>query len=153
MAWDEWEQLKADAAGQQSTQMRLNQLDDGNGGRGGPGTGGEADLKVNQKSLAAIGDEAHKLFVRLETDGKHAKSSSEKAATGLKADFEVGGALAHVAEHWDAQVRTLLDACAHISNHLEFSNKAHRNDEERALIAFSKISELDAGFDDRDQRR
>ncbi|MFI1398338.1 hypothetical protein [Streptomyces sp. NPDC020681] len=85
MTWDEWEQLKADTAGQNTTQMRLNQLDDGNGGRGGPGTGpaGEThgDLQVSQKSLAAIGDEAYKLFDRLERDGKHAKTTSTSAAT------------------------------------------------------------------------
>lgn len=31
MAWDEWEQLKANAADQRSTGMQLNQLDPGGG--------------------------------------------------------------------------------------------------------------------------
>ncbi|PVE12076.1 hypothetical protein Y717_06590 [Streptomyces scopuliridis RB72] len=157
MAWDEWERLKAESAERNTTHMRLNGLDDGNGGRGGAGTGSESgtrgDLRVSQKSLAALGDAAYQLFGHLERDGKHAKAASASAATGLKADFDVGRALSHVVDRWEAQVRTVLDACAHISNHLEYSNTAHRKDDEHALTAISKISELDAGFDDRDQRR
>ncbi|MGW1492165.1 hypothetical protein [Streptomyces sp. NPDC002402] len=154
MAWDEWEQLKAKAAAQGSALMQLNQLDDGNGGRGGPGTGQQdATLQVNQKSLAAIGDEAFKLFGRLERDAKHAKAASSSAAGSMREDFSIGAALAHVVEKWDSQSRSVLDACAHISNHLEYSQKAHRNDDERVLSAISSIAKLDDGFDDRDRRR
>lgn len=32
MAWDEWEQLKTEAAGRQSTHMQLNRLPDDEGG-------------------------------------------------------------------------------------------------------------------------
>ncbi len=70
----------------------------------------------------------------------------------MKGDFSIGGAMAHVAEKWESQVRSLLDECAHISNHLEYSKKTHADDEERFLSAFSKISQLEAGFDDRDNR-
>lgn len=44
MAWDEWEQLKAEA-GERSTQMQLNRLPEEQ-----PGGGGEkgGDLKVSQ---------------------------------------------------------------------------------------------------------
>lgn len=39
MAWDEWEQLKTEAAGRQSTQMQLNRVPDDEGaGRRRPST-------------------------------------------------------------------------------------------------------------------
>ncbi|MFF8974689.1 hypothetical protein [Streptomyces sp. NPDC014995] len=55
MAWDEWEQLKTQAAEQQSAQMRLNQYPADAGGGGGGGQshpGGKGDeLRVNHDSL------------------------------------------------------------------------------------------------------
>lgn len=54
MAWDEWEQLKAQAAERRSAQMQLNQYpaDAGTGGSGGGGQGGKGDvLRVNHDSL------------------------------------------------------------------------------------------------------
>ncbi|GHI04448.1 hypothetical protein Scel_27690 [Streptomyces cellostaticus] len=70
IAWDEWEQLKAEAAKGQSTHMQSNQLPADSGG-GGNSCG---DLTVHQKDLAAIG--------------------------GLKSErFALGAALDHVAEH------------------------------------------------------
>ncbi|MEN8656374.1 hypothetical protein ABCR94_38825 [Streptomyces sp. 21So2-11] len=62
MAWDEWEQLKADAAERQSSQMQLNQVapePSGGGWAGRPG-----DLRVNQQDLAAVGNSAFALFER-----------------------------------------------------------------------------------------
>lgn len=51
MAWDEWEQLKAQAAEQHTTRMQLNQYPaDGGGGGAGPGGKG-AELRVNHDSL------------------------------------------------------------------------------------------------------
>ncbi|MEV4230379.1 hypothetical protein AB0J81_25445 [Streptomyces bobili] len=51
MAWDEWEQLKAEAAEKHATQLRLNQYP-ADGGGGGGGQGGEDDvLHVNHASL------------------------------------------------------------------------------------------------------
>ncbi|MGX6744104.1 hypothetical protein [Streptomyces peucetius] len=64
MAWDEWEQLKSQAAERQSTQMQLNGLPEedrrllGDGSRNG-------DLTVNQKDLAAVGDSAFKLYTNV----------------------------------------------------------------------------------------
>ncbi|MFE7644255.1 hypothetical protein [Streptomyces phaeoluteigriseus] len=52
MAWDEWEQLKAEAAERHPTRMRLNQYPADTGGGGGGGGGGEGDaLHVNHSSL------------------------------------------------------------------------------------------------------
>jgi len=145
---DEWSRLVSAAAERKSTQMRLNQADGGGGGGGAP----QGDLTVKQKDLAAIGDAAFTLHGRLVKDGDHARASSYSAAAALKKDFEIGGALDHVTTRWKEQLRTLTDACAHISNHLEYSNKAHANDEQHFSGLFNSLAKLDEGFDERTQR-
>ncbi|WP_217228593.1 hypothetical protein [Streptomyces anulatus] len=103
--------------------MRLNQV----GGSGGSGPKGSADYVVNDDELGAIGGAAFKLFNGLEPTGKHAKAANETAGTGLKGDgFDTGAAFTEVIETWDKQVKTLLQACAHISNHLDYT-KASRS--------------------------
>jgi ribosomal protein S15P/S13E len=145
---DEWNRLVSAAAQRKSTQTRLNQLDGGEGGGGAP----QGDLSVDQKDLAAIGDEAFKLRGRLVKDGDHARASSYSAAAALRKDFEIGGALDHVTTRWKEQLRTLTDACAHISNHLEYTDRAHSNDEHYISGLFNSLSQLDEGFDERTQR-
>ncbi|MFJ2111011.1 MULTISPECIES: hypothetical protein [unclassified Streptomyces] len=150
MAWDEWEQLKARAADRQSTQMRLNQLPAEGGGGGG---GGQGDLKASQTDLAAVGSSAFKLFEGLGQYGRDAWSSSQTAAKDLTTQkFELGGGLHHVQEQWEKQLRSLLDACAHISNHMDFTKKVHRGDERSFVETVSSISQLDEGFTERTQR-
>lgn len=41
-----------------------------------------------------------------------------------------------------------MDACAHISNHLDFTKNAHEGDEYVIKRKMSSISTLDKGFDD-----
>ncbi|MGO4756802.1 hypothetical protein AB4212_50775, partial [Streptomyces sp. 2MCAF27] len=120
---EEWAQLRAEATQQPNTHMQLNQL------HSRPASGGQGDLSVHAKDLAAIGDAAFTLHGRLETDGDHAKVSSGKAAKDLTDDFAVGSALTDVVEKWKKQVDSLLEACAHISNHLDYTQKAHAGDE------------------------
>ncbi len=64
MAWDVWEQLKADAVQRQSTGMQLNQLDPGGGGSA-PLPGQTGDLKVSNGDLVKIGSQAHELYDQL----------------------------------------------------------------------------------------
>ncbi|KPC61313.1 hypothetical protein [Streptomyces chattanoogensis] len=149
MSFDaEWAELKAGAAARQSTQMQLNQLAPDGGGGGTP----QGDLTVDQKDLAAIGDVAFKLHQDLDKAGDHARVSSMKAASSLEKDFAIGGALDHVAERWLDQLRSVLDACAHISNHLDYTRKAHASNDAYLGTVFSKISTLDQGFDEGTQR-
>ncbi|WP_307792265.1 hypothetical protein [Streptomyces verrucosisporus] len=143
---DEWKQLVEAAAERKATQMRLNRLDGGGGGGVSTSSG---ELEVSQKDLAAVGDAAFELHGRLRKDGDLARESSNSAAAGLRGDFEIGGALDHVATRWQEQLRTLTDACAHISNHMEYSNKAHANDEQHISSLFNSVSALDEGFDER----
>jgi hypothetical protein len=91
MAWDEWEQLKAEALRQRqdSAHMRLNGTDAGGAGGGGgahgssgaPGTYGV--LKASQKDLAALGRSAHTLYNDLWDRARVAVPTSDSAATDL----------------------------------------------------------------------
>ncbi|MFE0389439.1 hypothetical protein ACFW1F_36055 [Streptomyces bungoensis] len=102
---------------------------------------------MHQKDLAAIGSAAHELFQDFGRYGDEARLSSMKAAGGLRGEgFALGAALDHVAEHWIEQVQTLLDACAHISDHLRFTENQHAADESYIAGALSSISELDKGW-------
>ncbi|MFH9572160.1 hypothetical protein [Streptomyces sp. NPDC017230] len=145
MAWEEWEQLKQAAVERDSTRMQLNQYP---GDQGGDGTQG--DLVVGNQDLEAVGKAAHGLFDDFMLYSGYADATSTAAAGGLKSEgFALGAALEHVAERWGEQTRTLLDACAHISNHLRFTKNQHAADESYIAGAVSSIALLDAGFDDR----
>lgn len=152
MAWDEWEQLKSQATGRQSTHMQLNQLEPGGGGGGG-GTANPSqygDLKVSQSDLAKIGDHALTLYNNLWSKGRTAVPSSDKAAGDLsKQGFALGAGLQHVSTRWDEQLSSLRDACAHIANHMQVTKKLHAGDEHYIQRQMSSIDVLDAGFDER----
>ncbi|MFF2778294.1 hypothetical protein ACFVU3_25660 [Streptomyces sp. NPDC058052] len=130
---DEW------AGAAESDAMRLNRLP-ADPGRWSPG----ADLSVKQDHLGAIGHAAYALHGRLAKDGNHARMDSAEAATALTAHhFRAGAALAAVQETWGFQLRTLLHAVAHISNHLDYSVASHAKDDAEisASLSVSKISE------------
>jgi hypothetical protein len=133
MAWDEWEQSKANVAGTPGTHMRLNQLADQGSASGG-------DLVVHQDDLGAVGHEAFILYDQLHKEADIAGASPDKAGVGSTAqsaaalkshNFEMGGALETTVEIWSSQVKSVLQACAHISNHLDYSKKLHANDDEK----------------------
>ncbi|MFF3399244.1 hypothetical protein ACFYW6_12065 [Streptomyces sp. NPDC002659] len=148
MAWDEWERLKADAGSRSSSRMQLNKVPSEGGGGGQQG-----DLKADQQDLAAVGDSAFKLFTDLGRYGRDAWSSSQTAAKDLTTqEFELGGALDTVQDRWEKSLTTLLDACAHISNHMDFTKKAHAGDEYYIASAVSSIATLDKGFDEGTKR-
>ncbi|MFG2125320.1 hypothetical protein [Streptomyces sp. NPDC048710] len=148
MARDEWEQLTAEARQrrQGSTHMQLNQLPVDPDGSTTP----QGDLRVNQTHLAAVGNAAYELHQAFGHDSDLARMNSLKAADGLRSEgFEIGSALDHVAQHWVDQVQTLLDATAHISNHLDYTKGAHAGDEVYIAGTLSSIATLDQGFDER----
>ncbi|KUM68872.1 hypothetical protein [Streptomyces curacoi] len=142
MAWDEWEQLKAEAAQRRSTQMQLNQLPAERSGSGGGG-----DLVVNQDDLGTVGHEAFLLCegLRREADvagagaNKDGVGSTTQAATSLKShNFAMGGALETTVEIWTSQVKSVLQACAHISNHLDYSKKLHASEDAKVAAVISR---------------
>ncbi|MFH8475261.1 hypothetical protein [Streptomyces sp. NPDC018000] len=148
MTWDEWEQLKTEAAENRSAAMQLNRVPED------PSiTAPGHDLKVSQQDLAAVGDAAFRLFDNLGKCGRDAWSISQTAAKDLSTQgFALGGALNHVQERWEKQLKSLLDACAHISNHMDFTQGAHAGDEYYVYDIVSSISTLDDGFTERTQR-
>lgn len=150
MAWDEWEQLKADAAGRQSTHMQLNQLDGGDGGGAPALPGSTGDLRVENADLTKIGGHAHTLYNQLWDKARVAIPSSDTAAGDLTGQgFALGGGLKHVSNRWDEQLKSLMDACAQISNHMQVTKKVHAGDENYIQRQMSSIDALDAGFDER----
>ncbi|MFC9388972.1 hypothetical protein [Streptomyces venezuelae] len=138
MSFDkEWASVRTASTAEVS--MRLNQVAPE------PGTGGgNADLGVDQDKLGAIGGAAYALHGRLVKDGNHARTSTTEAATGLSSHgFLTGSAMSTVQETWSSQLSTLLDACANISNHLDYSAASHAKEEAdiTAALAASAINE------------
>ncbi|GGP99506.1 hypothetical protein GCM10010215_26600 [Streptomyces virginiae] len=114
------------AADKAAVTMRLNQA-----GSSGGSTPGSADYVVEDDDLGEIGHAAHGLFNGLEPAGKHASAASESAGSSLKGDgFDTGAALAEVNKTWVTQVKTLLQAVAHISNHLDYTKKSSKANDE-----------------------
>jgi hypothetical protein len=132
MAWEEWEQLKADAVRRGSEQhMRLDQLPAGGRGAGG-------DLVVHQDDLGAVGHEAYILHDQLRQrvdiagagSGRSGSGSTTQAGEELKGSgFAMGPALVTTVSVWTSQVKSVLQAVAHISNHLDYSKKLHAQDD------------------------
>jgi len=151
MAWEEWEQLKAQAADQQSPAMQLNHVD-GGGGTYGPYVLPKeyGDLRVGQKDLAKIGSAANSLYNQLWDKARVAVPSSDSAAGDLsKQGFALGAGLQHVSNRWEEQLKSLMDACAQVSNHMHTTTKLHAGDEGYIQRQMSSIDTLDAGFDER----
>ncbi len=127
---EEWSAARATATA--SVTMRLNQAP------ADPGGGGGGDLELNQDHIGAIGSEAYKLHTRLQTDGKHAATATAEAAAGLtKEGFASGAALLKVNSAWESQVKTLVAACANISNGLNYSLASHAKDEQQLQADFT----------------
>ncbi|MYZ36526.1 MULTISPECIES: hypothetical protein [unclassified Streptomyces] len=134
---EEWASARTDATA--NTAMRLNRVpDEGSGG------GGSADLSVSQDKLGEIGSAAYALHGRLKSDGNHAAGSTSDAATMMTVNnFRTGAAMRTVHDTWSSQLGTLLDACANISNHLDYSAASHAREEQEitAALAASRINE------------
>lgn len=127
---EEWSAARATASANVS--MRLNQVPVD------PGGGGGGDLELNQDHIGAIGSEAYKLHSRLQTDGKHATTATNEAAGALtKENFASGAALTKAQTTWESQVKTLVAACANISNGLNYSLSSHAKDEQQLQADFT----------------
>ncbi|GGW86593.1 hypothetical protein GCM10010350_83720 [Streptomyces galilaeus] len=132
---DEWAQLVSQARQRQSAGMRLNQLEPGSGGTGG---GADMDLVVTQDDLGAVGHEAFLLHGELHEKADIVGTGADRNGEGSTAraarectdrNLAMGGELYTTLSVWDSQVKTVLQMCAHISNHLDFSKKLHANDD------------------------
>ncbi|WEV27191.1 hypothetical protein OYE22_19800 [Streptomyces sp. 71268] len=126
---EEWGQIRSEAA----TRTRLNSAG-----------GGDADrLVVHQEDLGRVGHEAFLLHGRLKKAGDIARgaagegSTAKAAATLTSHNFTLGEALTTMSAIWDDQVKTLLQSCAHISNHLDFSKKSHTREDKEIAATMS----------------
>ncbi|MER6350025.1 hypothetical protein ACWC10_30400 [Streptomyces sp. NPDC001595] len=126
MTWDEWERAKTQASDAHTARMQLNQAEPGPSGSGG------ADLIVHQDDLGAVGHEAFILHGELKKRAdiagagidKNGSGTTMQAAAALKSHhLGLGSELETTVEVWTSQVKHVLQACAHISNHLDYSKK------------------------------
>ncbi|MEU5161835.1 hypothetical protein AB0G74_19845 [Streptomyces sp. NPDC020875] len=93
---------------------------------------------VRQDDLGAVGHEAFVLHGELKKKADIAgtgldaggSGSTMRAAAGLKSrNLGLGAELESTVGIWTSQVKHVLQACAHISNHLDFSKKLHARDD------------------------
>ncbi|MGA5872288.1 hypothetical protein [Streptomyces cinereoruber] len=109
MAWDEWEQIKADAAAGLSASTPLNQLAPAAGG-GGVGRPDMASSPAAKKAATkAIRDDLEPGVAR---DGKHAAETTGAAVKAFGAKdghgWDTADALKRAHETWEKQVKMLL---------------------------------------------
>ncbi|EFL22135.1 conserved hypothetical protein [Streptomyces himastatinicus ATCC 53653] len=127
----EWEQQKTEASEKQPTQMQLNQAKGPGGHRGADADG---DLVVHDDQLGKLGDMGRDLRERLSTYGDHARQTTFDASIELFNDgMDTGSALTELHDAWNTKLTTLKEACAHISNHLDYTRSAHRKDEDKII--------------------
>jgi hypothetical protein len=140
VAWDEWEQLKSDAVERGAARMQLNQAP----AAGGSGGASNGDLVVHDDQLAKLGNTAYELRQQFATDSDFARPSTFTASIDLFNDgLDMGSALTELHDAWNSQTGTLKEACAHISNHFDFTRAQHSKDEVhiRTEMSVSKIDE------------
>lgn len=110
---------------------------------GGGGGGGTPDLVVHRDDLGAIGNDAYDLRTRLSKEGDHARPATFDAAIALtNGNFASSAAVLKVYDRWQTQLKTLLDSCAHISNHLDYTKAQHAKDEVKVVGDLPPISKL-----------
>ncbi|MFC0599370.1 hypothetical protein [Streptomyces palmae] len=131
---EDWAQLVSEASKQRPGATQLDKVDPG-GADGGSG----ADLVVHQDDLGAVGHEAFRLHGMLHKQADIGGAGSDKSGSGSTAqaakeltsrNLAMGPGLLDTLTFWESQVNTVLQMCAHISNHLDYSKKAHAKDDE-----------------------
>ncbi|MFJ9678332.1 hypothetical protein ACIRP2_09785 [Streptomyces sp. NPDC101194] len=139
---NDWAQLKSEVQERHSAAMRLNTA-----GATSTGGGGEADLVVHQDDLGAVGNEAFRIHGELRKRSDIAGAGMNKSGAGTTAqaaaelqaqNFSAGSELYTTLEVWTSQVNTVLQMCAHISNHLDYSKKAHAKDDEEIAASLRR---------------
>ncbi|MFJ5034490.1 hypothetical protein ACIQB5_42050 [Streptomyces sp. NPDC088560] len=119
MAWDEWEQLKADALARRQNGMQL----DSAAGVGGSGAVGAPDLKTNKAgndaAVKALQDE-----IPRDTDkaGSHADESTATAVREFSG-WQTGSGLKDAHAEWELQVKNLKGRLGQDKEALEGSHQ------------------------------
>ncbi|MEU3054404.1 hypothetical protein [Streptomyces griseus] len=145
MAWDEWEQLKAEAAERHAVQVRLNQVgDDSDGGLGG--------VRSSKASWTRAGESVDKLA----GDVRKALSALKHEQTGAAIDADVlsGAAQKDVYQSWSEYLTRVRGRCGALQGLLEKTGNDHFNNDDEIRAAFDGLAKKYADTDvgDRDSR-
>lgn len=135
MGFDEdWATIVSASRDRQAAGTRLNSA-----GPEGAGSG-SMNLVVTQDDLGAVGHEAYVLHEQLREgadivgvgSGKNGEGSTVQAANELSSrHMTMGSELLTTLSVWDSQVKTVLQMCAHISNHLDYSKRSYAQNDKR----------------------
>ena len=127
---EEWSDLVRSSQERQSTGMQLNQATTPDTAPS--GSSYSPDLVVHDDQLGKIGNVAASLFRQIQKEGDEAREETFDAATSLTGqEVDMGAGLLAVHDAWNTQTGTVKEACAHISNHLDFTRKSHGQDEDK----------------------
>ncbi|MFJ4522387.1 hypothetical protein ACIP4Y_15790 [Streptomyces sp. NPDC088810] len=115
MSWDEWEQLKADAAARGSTGMQLNHVPSE------PGGGGAGDLKSDKKVWAKAGEDTKGLQ---DAVGKAlGKLDDGQSGLGEMSGVQSAAAQQELYESWKKYVTDVNGRCGELGGLLERSGR------------------------------
>ncbi|MBT2526862.1 amino acid ABC transporter permease [Streptomyces sp. ISL-99] len=134
MAWDEWEQLKAEAAQRQSANMQLNQLPSSGGG----GSGGADRLKHTDKPWT----DAAGIAGALRTSTATAKNELHDAHAGIESGTEgldSVGALKGVLRSWEERLEAVRDECNYLESALRGVVKAQGASDARVKSSIDSV--------------
>lgn len=145
MAWEEWEQLKAETAGRNSEQMQLNQLPAPPGGSGSDsgGSGGSGGLRSDKAAWTKAGQGVGSLRENITT----ALVKLEDGQTGLGMDSGCLTAAAQrdVYDSWKRYVKDVSGRCGALAGVLEKTG----NDQLKTDQAIqAEIDKLKSGYED-----
>ncbi|MEU1486745.1 hypothetical protein [Streptomyces sp. NPDC005752] len=117
MAWDEWEQLKGDAAARGSAQMQLNQYPADQGG--GAPAGASEDLKSDKKAWVKAGEGVTGLKDGIST--ALTKLSDGQAGLGETSGCLSAAAQKELYDSWKKYVGDVSSRCGELGGLLERS--------------------------------
>lgn len=129
MAWDEWEQLKAEAVERNTTQMRLNQLPADRGGSGSGGSGGVAGkLRSDKAAWTKAGESVGSL--REDLGKAWAKVELGQTGLGKGPGFLTAVVQQDVYDSWKRYAKNVSEVCDGLADVLEKTgNDQLRTDE------------------------
>ncbi|MEU8827001.1 hypothetical protein [Streptomyces sp. NPDC048636] len=134
---EEWNHRKSEATDQQPVHTQLNQA---KGSGDGSGKTPDGDLVVRDDQLGKVGDMGRDLRGRLSTYGDHARQNTFDASIELFNDgLDTGSALTELHDAWNTKLQTLKEACALISNHLDYTRATHREDEHKIVTGMTNL--------------
>ncbi|MGV9347938.1 hypothetical protein ACWDSD_24600 [Streptomyces spiralis] len=134
MPWDEWEQLKREAADRHTARMQLNSVP-ADGGHSAPTTGsGGPDLLITDTPWTGAARVAEELRTSTHNGLLELKKSYDGVGGGT-GGFDCTAALKEIQPTWEARLGAVRDECDHLQGTLGKTGK--------------KFGEVDHGVKDR----